>query len=144
MSDDAVTSVTSYEFNDEQGKLIGELGRAMRLVGLVAVVYAVLEIILLGVSAWKTGVIAIDLNPILAIFFGLWAMSGGRSFLELAATQGNDIAHLMSALGKLRNIFKLIAILMVAALVIAAIVLGIVLFFRPTGSSVVVFGHPVA
>ena len=42
MSDDAVTSVPSYEFNSEQGKLIGELGRAMRLVGLVAVAYGVL------------------------------------------------------------------------------------------------------
>jgi hypothetical protein len=143
MSDDAVTSVSSYEFNSEQGKLIAELGRAMRVVGLVAVAYAVLGIVLMGVAAWKTGVLAIDLNPILAIFLGLWAVSGGRAFLEAATTRGNDIGHLMFALGKLRNIFKLIAILMVAALLISAMVLIIVVFFRPAGSSIVVFGNPV-
>ena len=144
MSDDAVPSVSSYEFTTEQGHVIGELRRAMRVVGLVAVAYAVLGIILMGVAAWKTGVLAIDLNPILAVFLGLWAMSGGRSFLEAATTQGNDIGHLMHALGKLRNIFRLIVILLLVVLVIAAIVLAIVLFFRPAGSSLVVFGHPVA
>jgi hypothetical protein len=144
MADDLATNATPYEFTPEQGKVIGELGRSMRVVGLVALAYAVIGIALLAITAWKTGVIAIDLNPILAIFLGLWATAGGRSFLEVAATQGNDIPLLMTALGKLRNIFKLIAILMVAALIIAAIVLTLVAIYRPAATSVTVFGNPVA
>ena len=88
--------------------------------------------------AWRSGVLLFDLNPVLAIFIGLWAMSSGTSFIKVASTQGNDIDHLMDALAKLRNIFSLIAILIIAALVIALAVLTYIMVFHPEGASVVI------
>ena len=43
------------------------------------------------------------------------------------------MGHLMDALGKLRNIFKLIAILIIVALVIAIAVMVYIVAFRPEG-----------
>ena len=50
----------------------------------------------------------------------------------------------MDALGKLRNIFSLVAILIVAALVIVLAVMAYVLIFHPAGASLVVNGHAIA
>jgi len=144
MSNDATSNVTPYEFNAEQSKLIGGLGRSMRIVGLVGLAWAVVGIISMGILAWKSGVLYFDLNPVLALFIGLWALSGGTSFINVATTQGNDIVHLMDALGKLRNIFSLVAILIVAALVIVFAVMAYVLIFHPAGASLVVNGHAIA
>ena len=144
MSNDATSNVTPYEFNAEQSKLISGLGRSMRIVGLVGLAWAVVGIISMGILAWKSGVLYFDLNPVLALFIGLWALSGGTSFINVTTTQGNDIVHLMDALGKLRNIFSLVAILIVAALVIALAVIAYVLIFHPAGASLVVNGHAIA
>jgi hypothetical protein len=143
MAEDVVTTGAPYEFNAEQGKLIGDLGRSMRLVGLVVLAYSIVGIIMIAVLAWQRGVLALDLNTILGLFVGSWAIAGGRSFVNVATTQGNDMGHLMDALGKLRNIFKLIAILIVVALVIAIAVLVFFLVFHPENARVTVQGHPV-
>ena len=140
---DEVATASAYEFNHAQERQIADLGRAMRIVGFFAIFYAVAGIALLALAAWKTRVLAIDFGPILAVFLGIWAMAGGSSFLQVAATRGHDIDHLMTALGKLRNIFRLIAILMAAALLITVTIAVIVIFFRPAGSALVVQGHPV-
>ena len=144
MNNDVTSSVTPYEFNAEQSKLIGGLGRSMRIVGLVGLAWAVVGIISMGILAWKSGVLPLDLNPVLALFTGLWALSGGTSFINVATTQDNDIVHLMDALGKLRNISSLVAILIVAALVIVLAVMAYVLIFYPVGASLVVNGHVIA
>jgi len=140
MAETAVTTGAPYEFNPEQGKLIGDLGRSMRIVGMVVLAYAIVGIVMIAIIAWKTGMLAINLNPILGLFVGSWAITGGRSFVNVATTQGNDMGHLMDALGKLRNIFKLIAILIVVALVIAMAVLIYFLVARPEGSNIIVTG----
>ena len=141
---DEVANASAYEFNHAQESQIADLGRAMRIVGLLAIFYAVAGIALMALTAWITRVLAIDLAPILAVFLGIWAMAGGSEFLQVAATKGHDIDHLMTALGKLKYIFRLIAILMVAALLITVAIASVVLFFRPDGSALVVQGHPVA
>src|SRR4051812_48928931 len=140
MAENPVTVGAPYEFNTEQGKLIGDLGQSMRVVGVIVLAYAVVSIVMMALIAWKTGMLAINLNPILGLFVGTWAIAGGRSFVSVATTQGNDMGHLMDALGKLRNIFKLIAILIVVALVIAIAVLVYILAFRPEGANFIVTG----
>ena len=77
------------------------------------------------------------------LFIGFWTFSSGTSFSSVAKTQGNDIAFLMDALGKLRNIFSLIAILIIAALLIAIVVMAYVMIFHPAGAHVVVNGHAI-
>jgi hypothetical protein len=144
MSNDVTSKVTPYEFNGEQSTLIGGLGRSMRIVGLVGLAWAVVGIISMGILAWKSGVLNFDLSPVLALFISLWALSGGTSLINVATTQGNDMVLLMDALGKLRNIFSLIAILIVTALVIALAVMAYVLIFHPAGAHLVVNGHAVA
>jgi hypothetical protein len=144
MAADPVPDPASYEFTTEQGKLIGDLGRSMRVVGLVVLAYSLAGIIMMVIAAWRKGALILDLNPILGLFVGFWSLAGGRAFVDVATTQGQDIPLLMVALGRLRNIFRLIAILMVIALVFAAVVLLTIAFLRPAGSSVQVFGHPVA
>ncbi|MGO9597144.1 MAG: hypothetical protein ACLP7Q_03890 [Isosphaeraceae bacterium] len=140
---DEVANASAYEFNHAQESQIADLGRAMRIVGLLAIVYGIAGVALMALTAWITRVLAIDLAPILAVFLGIWSMAGGSSFLEVAATKGHDIDLLMTALGKLKNIFRLIAILMVAAILITVAIASVVLFFRPDGSALVVQGHPV-
>ena len=140
---DEVANASAYEFNHAQESQIADLGRAMRIVGLLAIIYAVGGIALMVLTAWITRVLAIDLAPILAVFLGIWAMAGGSEFLQVAATKGHDIDHLMTSLRKLKNIFRLIVILMVAAILITVAIASVVLFFRPDGSALVVQGHPV-
>ncbi len=144
MSKEVTASVNPYEFNSDQSKLIGGLGRSMRIVGLVGLAWAVVGIISMAILAWKTGVLYFDLNPVLAFFIGIWALSGGTSFLSAATTQGNDIGYLMEALGKLRNIFSLIAVLIVAALIITLAVMAYVMIFHPSGAHLVLNGHGIA
>jgi hypothetical protein len=143
MSKDVTSSVAPYEFNSEQSSLIAGLGRAMRIVGLVGLAWAVVGIISMGVLAWKSGNLYLDIGPVLALFVSLWALSGGTSFINVAKTQGNDMALLMDALGKLRNVFGLIAILLVAALLIILALMAYVLIFHPAGAHLVVNGHAV-
>ncbi len=143
MADELTPSPSSYEFTPAQSELIGGLGRSMRIVGLITLAYSIAGLILMAIAAWRTKMLALDLNPILGLFLGGWALSGARSFLDVAGTQGNDIPHLMVALGKLRSIFTLIAALMVLALVLAIIVLAVIAFMRPEGAFVQVFGHPI-
>jgi hypothetical protein len=143
MSKVVTSSVAPYEFNAEQSSLIASLGRAMRIVGLVGMAWAVVGIISMGVLAWKSGVLYLDFGPILALFVSLWALSGGTSFINVARTQGNDMAYLMDALGKLRNVFGLIAILLVVALLIVLVLMAYVLIFHPAGAHLVVNGHAV-
>jgi hypothetical protein len=140
MAEAPVTTGAPYEFNPEQGKLIGDLGQSMRIVGLIVLTYAVVGIVMMALLAWKTGILTINLNPILGLFVGTWAIAGGRSFVNVATTQGNDMGYLMEALGKLRNIFKLIAILIIVALVIAIAVMIYILVFRPEGATFIVTG----
>ena len=79
MSENPMTTGAPYEFNPEQGKLIGDLGRSMRIVGVVVLAYSIVGIIMMALIAWKTGMVAINLNPILGLFVGTWAIAGGRS-----------------------------------------------------------------
>jgi hypothetical protein len=143
MSKDVASTAAPYEFDAAQSKVIGNLGGSMRIVGAMALVWAVVGLVTMCVTAWKSGVLLFDLNPILGLFIGLWAISSGTSFVKVAATQGNDIGHLMDALSKLRSIFSLIAILIVAALVITLALLIYFLVAHPEGASVVVGGHRV-
>jgi len=144
MAENVVTTGAPYEFNPEQGKLIGDLGRSMRIVGVVVLAYSVVGIVMMAILAWRTRMLALNLNPILGLFLGSRAIAGGRSFVDVDTTQGNDMGHLMDALGKLRNIFKLIAILIIVALVIAIAVMVYIVAFRPEGSNLIVLGQPVA
>ena len=65
MSNDVTSSVTPYEFNAEQSKLIGNLGGSMRIVGVMALAWAAVGIISMGIMAWKSGILFFDLNPVL-------------------------------------------------------------------------------
>jgi hypothetical protein len=143
MKHEVSSGVTPYEFNEEQSSLIAGLGRSLRIVGMVGLAWAVVGIISMSVSAWNRGGLNIDLGPVLGLFISIWALSGGTSFINVATTQGNDIGHLMNALAKLRNVFSLIAILIVAALLIALAVMAYVLIFHPSGAHLVINGHAV-
>ena len=142
MSSDVTSTKAAYEFDEAQSKVIGNLGKSMRIVGVMALAWAGVGIIMMAVVAWKSGSLVFDLNPVLGLFIGLWALSSGDSFIKIASTQGNDINHLMDALAKLRNIASLIAILIVAALVITLAGLTYVLLAHPEGATVIINGHP--
>lgn len=137
MSPDVTPTAPPYEFNAEQSKVVANLGGSMRIVGLMALAWAAIGIAMMFVVSWKTGSLFFDLNPVLGLFIGLWAISSGSSFTKIASTQGNDIGHLMDALAKLRNIFSLIAILIIAAMVIVLAALVFYLVVHPEGATVV-------
>ena len=73
MSSDVTSTKAAYEFDEAQSKVIGNLGKSMRIVGVMALAWAGVGIIMMAVVAWKSGSLVFDLNPVLGLFIGLWA-----------------------------------------------------------------------
>jgi hypothetical protein len=140
-----------YEFTPAQNDLIGGLASKMKLVGLVLVIFGVLNLlnaVLVQVmfaqltsdkvpaevkeqfgqlgqrERWIfTGYFAIAGLVLLAV--GVWTRSAGGSFQNIVATAGRDIGHLMDGLGSLAKMYSLIATVIVAA-ILAYLVLIVV------------------
>jgi hypothetical protein len=94
----------------------------MRFVGTMTIIYGVVGLVAMISNS------NFDLGPIVAFFVGYWTISAGKSFQQVALTQGHDITHLMAALERLRKIFGLLALILyiVLAIVLVSIVLALV------------------
>jgi hypothetical protein len=56
---------------------------------------------------------------------GVWTRSAGGSFQKIVDTQGDDVSHLMSAIGSLRAMYSQVYLLLVAALLGGLVAVGL-------------------
>src|SRR5262249_24235914 len=59
---------------------------------------------------------------------GVWTRSAGGSFQKIVDTQGNDVAHLMSAIGSLRAMYGQVYMLLLAALLAGLMAVGLTIY----------------
>ncbi len=129
----------AYEFTEDDNKVVRGLARKLRLVSLVLIVLGLLAGTLAGLEI-KNGAgdigqdimnnLGMIITALLLLLFGIWFTSSASAFAKIAKTEGDDIGHLMSALGSLGSAFGLIywaiviAILAAIALIIYNLVTG--------------------
>ena len=114
----------TYEFNDEQNRVIGHLGARMTTVGGIQLLLGLLLLALAAMLllAWQNGHtmgpaaipgwvpgVTVAIFAFLPLMIGGWVRSAGGSFKRVAESQNRDMWHLMNALGSLDSIFSLMS-----------------------------------
>lgn len=107
-----------YEFTSQQNAVIGGLARDMLWLGAPLQLLGVLYAIAFGralVHAFyeahlslETAFIGFAMAFFLAV--GTWTSQAASSFKEIVTTQGQDVVHLMDALGSLQKLYSLVSI----------------------------------
>lgn len=152
----------SYEFTKEQNELIGGLASKMRLVGLLAVVVGIINLVsalMLLVFVFQDRLPAEMIEQIppevrsemppkdflwgiilqgattglIFLMIGLWTRAASASFRDIVATTGRDITHLMDALSSLYKKYSLMYMLIVVALLFVLVGLLLQLALRYAG-----------
>jgi len=100
-----------YEFNDVENQAISSAAFWARLLGIFLIVSGVASLINCNVITF-----GIDLA------IGITFLGGASSLSMVVNTQGNDIQHMMMALGKLGNAFKIRVFVTIAAVVLMLLV----------------------
>lgn len=115
-----------FEFTEAQNQVFKDLGRRMTAVGNLILVFGVLTLLAALVASTRGGGGAV--SGVIWCVFGSWTAKAGKGFTAIAATEGNDIDHLMGALDQLRQLYKAMYGLFISGLVliVLAIVLGVV------------------
>lgn len=112
--------VYDYEFDESQNATIASAALWARVLGIVMIVVGV-------ASMLNCNVITLIINLIV----GINLLGGGSSLSMVVSSQGNDIAHMMQAIGKLGTAFKtrviatLIALVLVFLLFVAVFILAL-------------------
>ena len=96
-----------YEFNDAENQVISSAAFWARLLGIFLIVTGVASLINCNVVAF-----GIDLAV------GITFLGAASSLSMVVNTQGNDIQHMMMALGKLGTAFKIRVIVTLVAVVL--------------------------
>ena len=110
----------NYEFTSTENEKIGQLAGRMKFVGITFVVFACLAAV--AIFAGEIGGL---IRGIFYLVVGIWTLSAAKSFRRIVDTQGNDIEHLMEAVGNLRKLYTLQMVLVIVAIVL--MVIGIIL-----------------
>ena len=133
-------STSDYEFTEEQNRSIGSLAYMMRgvgffyaLFGLTGVAfygYVLVDVIrtfkneLSQLATWellRLQSVQGFLTGIILMFLGVMLFSASGHFKNVVNTRGDDIAHLMTAIGRLRSAFRVLYVLI--AVLLAAVVI---------------------
>ncbi len=67
------------------------------------------------------------------LLMGTWTRSAAGSFKQIVETQGQDISHLMKALGSLHSMYALLYTLLMITVFLLVLFLGLALFARFAG-----------
>lgn len=116
----------NYEFTQYDNETIARVGGRAKTYGVVSTVIGVVLFVLAftaiaAVPSKRDGaLIALGLGAIAVqpVISGHFYSQAGRAFMAVATTQGNDIAHMMEALGKLRSAVRVEAVVAIVALVV--------------------------
>jgi len=130
----------TYEFNDFENQSIARVGSRAKTcgvislaIGILGVLAGILMIVVVIIGAANDGAItaapAIVISTVLPLSIvnlvvGLSLRGAGQSLVEVTTTQGNDVQHMMTSLGRLKTAFQLETIMAAVAFVLG-IILGI-------------------
>ncbi len=121
-----------YEFTPDQDQKLASTGSKLLFAGIMQIIWGVGQ--LLFSWAWGLGQWFYNLPISLTlIVIGILAIGVGSSFKQIAQTQGSDIDHLMSAVGKLGGMAVVqivgfaLAMILGAAVVVIGVFLGVAL-----------------
>jgi hypothetical protein len=103
-----------YEFDHQQNQVIQQAAFWARLLGVFLIITG-------AVAMLNCNVISFALDLAVGIAF----LGGATAFTAVVNTQGNDVMHLMTALTKLGNAFKIRVIVTFIAVGLMAILLAI-------------------
>lgn len=130
----------SYEFNHVENQTIEKTAKICRIYGILAMVMGVvavigiivLVVVMFGLAAAASGgtiaavqgALLATLIPIAMADFavGFFYLNAAKAFKEVVDTAGNDVQHLMSAVGRLSKAFMIEAIATGIAMVIGFII----------------------
>ncbi len=136
-------SESQYEFNEAQNLVIWELSKKMKFVSIFLIVIGVLQVIpgilLVFMSVFSASVVVeIIGRSLIYIFIGVWGASAANSFRQVVDTKGNDIDHMMSALGDLKTAATLTYwLLIIFIILLIAVTMAFVFFgFMIAGSAI--------
>ena len=113
----------AYEFTEEQNQTIRSLALFMQILAIIMLVIGGLQVVA-GLAAPQPEAKAGAIQGGVILIFGVFTLRAAAAFRRIVSSAGGDIGHLMSALGTLRGLYQLQAILIIAA-VIAAMVIGV-------------------
>jgi hypothetical protein len=132
-----------YEFTPEQDTIVGGLGSRMQFVGLVAILLGAVSLGAMIADYLRTGTLWLEIHGFVYLLVGIWSVSAGRSFQDVAQTKGRDINHLMDALKRLRAIYTLIAVLLLMAVLLIVIVWIFSVLDGEPGHWILIRGRPI-
>jgi hypothetical protein len=114
-----------YEFTEEQNRVIGGLASSMGWVSAIMVIIGLVQLVVGIVQLSKGGLVAL-LSAVVYLVVGWLTHKASKEFREITTSQGNDLGHLMDALGALRQLYRIqvIVIIVAVAVVFLAIVIG--------------------
>jgi hypothetical protein len=108
------TSTDSYEFSEQQNKLLSSLASCMVALGIISLIVGAIRLLAGTVTITKGGVAALIEGLLFLVIGGLTLKAAG-AFRQIVSSTGNDMGYLMRALGTLRDIYRLQVIAVVAA-----------------------------
>ena len=130
------TADGEFEFSEQQNGVFRELARAMKFVGTFLLVvgtlvglFGLVQVIAAAIAetpAQAAGGVMFILQALVYVLIGMWTRNASADVSRVATTSGNDIHHLMAAMGELKRVYVLQKTLLLIALGIVA--LGAVAF----------------
>lgn len=112
-------SEQKYEFSPPQNTVISSLSSFMKIFGIICIVGGIF--LILGSLMIVKGLSPDQLQGVFVLVIGALQYRASAAFRAVVTTQGDDINHLMSALGILKNIYKIQVLVMVAMFVVAIV-----------------------
>jgi len=126
----------TYEFSSQENETVRVLSSRMRFVGIMNLIGAGFYAI--------AGIFAMLVKPLLSIlyappfayflFVGMWTITAGSEFRSIVDTSGQDIPHLMTALGSLRKLYNLQFWLIIIVIIMFVLGIGLTLIMGAAGT----------
>lgn len=79
------------------------------------------------------GALASGIQAVILLLSGVYVRRAAGAFRKIVDTEGQDITHLLTALGALKGLFSLLATLLILALIIALGVIGMRIYAQMNG-----------
>jgi hypothetical protein len=114
----------AYEFSPEQNEVVASLASNMKTVGVVSLIGGGLLVVAGCFLIAKGGGSAL-IQGAVAVVLGGFTVQAAGAFRQIVDSRGDDIGHLMTALGVLRSLYRLQVILLLClALVLLCLLFG--------------------
>lgn len=135
---DPLVSANKLEFSESQGQYFARASYWMGIVGRLGLLFSILGVVCVFAPAFMLGglalkVVAIVFWPhlvglLLGAIFAVWTIKAAAAFGKIAASRGEDLEHLFSAMTSLIALFRLQAILIgIGAVMVTALMVTVAL-----------------